>query len=126
MSQERRKFSRQFKADAAQFVIGAGFLVAEVAEGRKIHKCTLISRATGRDPATISWEFRRNAATRGHATEHPACDAQWQTGLAAKCLQDTSLVADPRLHNYVQERLASGIFTDDETIVFEPHSRQLT
>jgi len=41
MSQKRRKFSQQFKAEAVQFVIQTGRPVAEVAKELDIHEGTL-------------------------------------------------------------------------------------
>ncbi len=37
-----------------------------------------IARAMGRDPGTISWELRRNAATRGGKLEYRPTVAQWK------------------------------------------------
>lgn len=43
-----------------------------------------IARELGRDPSTISWELRRNAATRGGKVEYRATVAQWKAQVAAK------------------------------------------
>ena len=43
-----------------------------------------IARQIGRDPATISRELRRNAATRGGKAVYRAGVAQWKAQQAAK------------------------------------------
>ncbi|MGP5112964.1 transposase, partial [Corynebacterium casei] len=43
-----------------------------------------IARELGRDPATISRELRRNAATRGGRSEYRALVAQWKAQETAK------------------------------------------
>ena len=65
-----------------------------------------IARAVGRDPATISRELRRNAATRGGRLDYRASVAQWKADHAARRPKTAKLVANSRLHAYVQERLS--------------------
>lgn len=79
-----------------------------------------IARAIGRDPATISRELRRNAATRGGKQEYRATVAQWKAQQAAKRPKTAKLVENPRLREYVQDRLAGNIRRPDGTIVPGP------
>jgi hypothetical protein len=66
-----------------------------------------IARRLGRDPSTISRELRRNAATRGGTLDYRASVAQWKAELLAQRPKTAKLVANERLREYVQERLAS-------------------
>ncbi len=70
-----------------------------------------IAREVGRDPATISRELRRNAATRCGKLDYRASVGQWKSDMAARRPKTSKLVADPRLHAYVQERLSGEIST---------------
>ncbi|WP_103535834.1 IS30 family transposase [Streptomyces sp. SM11] len=70
-----------------------------------------IAREVARDPGTISRELRRNAATRSGKREYRASVAQWKSDLAARRPKTSKLVANPRLHAYVQERLSGQIST---------------
>ena len=79
-----------------------------------------IARATGRDPGTISRELRRNAATRGGKVEYRATVAQWKAQEAAKRPKTAKLVTDPRLRDYVQDRLAGSVTRPDGTAVKGP------
>jgi hypothetical protein len=79
-----------------------------------------IARRTGRDPATISRELRRNAATRGGKPVYRALVAQWKAQQAAKRPKAGKLVGNDRLRVYVQERLAGGVRRPDGTIVTGP------
>lgn len=79
-----------------------------------------IARAIGRDPATISRELRRNAATRGGKQEYRATVAQWKAQQAAKRPKIAKLVENPRLLEYVQDRLAGDVRRPDGTIVPGP------
>jgi IS30 family transposase len=74
-----------------------------------------IGRQLGRDPATISRELRRNAATRGGKLEYRASVAQWKADLAARRPKPAKLVTNLRLHGYVQDRLAGEIQRPDGT-----------
>ncbi|WP_425486310.1 IS30 family transposase [Changpingibacter yushuensis] len=82
-----------------------------------------IARTLGRDPATISRELRRNAATRGGKQDYRAVVAQWKAQHAAKRPQTAKLVENPRLRQYVQERLAGHVRRPDGTIVTGPRSQ---
>ena len=85
-----------------------------------------IARAVGRDPGTISRELRRNAATRGGTLDYRASVAQWKADLAACRPKTPKLVADPRLHAYVQERLSGQVRRPDGTTVIGPHPPRFT
>ena len=65
-----------------------------------------IGRRIGRDASTISRELRRNAATRSTSPGYRATTAQWKAEIAARRPKEAKLVANPRLREYVQERLA--------------------
>ena len=79
-----------------------------------------IARAIGRDPGTVSRELRRNAATRGGKLEYRASVAQWKADMAAKRPKAAKLVTNPRLHDYVHERLAGQITTADGKVIRGP------
>ena len=79
-----------------------------------------IARRLGRDPGTISRELRRNAATRGGKLEYRATVAQWKAQEAAKRPKTTKLVANPRLRDYVQDRLAGHVRGPDGMVVAGP------
>ena len=79
-----------------------------------------IARAVGRDPGTISRELRRNAATRGGKIEYRASVAQWKADMAARRPKVPKLVANKRLHAYVEDRLAGRICRPDGTPVAGP------
>ena len=79
-----------------------------------------IARSIGRDPATISRELRRNAATRGGKQEYRATVAQWKAQQAAKRPKTATLVENPQPREYVQDRLAGKIRRPDGTIVPGP------
>lgn len=64
-----------------------------------------IARKLGRNPATISRELRRNIATRADNVEYRAIVAQWKAERSAKRPKVAKLVCNPRLRDYVQERL---------------------
>lgn len=82
-----------------------------------------IARTLGRDPATISRELRRNAATRSGKQDYRAVVAQWKAQHAAKRPKTAKLVENPRLRQYVQERLAGHVRRPDGTIVTGPRSQ---
>jgi IS30 family transposase len=67
------------------------------------------ARRLGRSPSTISRELRRNAATRGGKLEYRASVAQWKAELVARRPKTAKLVADERLRDYVQQRLAGEV-----------------
>ena len=79
-----------------------------------------IARQLGRSPSTISRELRRNAATRGGYLEYRAHIAQWHADRAARRPKLAKLVANPRLREFVQERLAGNIVTPDGRTIVGP------
>ncbi len=81
-----------------------------------------IARELGRDPSTISREIRRNAATRGGKLEYRASIAQWKAELLARRPKTAKLVANQRLRDYVQDRLAGVIRRADGTEVTGPEA----
>ena len=81
-----------------------------------------IGRRIGRDPATVSRELRRNAATRGGKSVYRALVAQWKAQQAAKRPRTTKLVSNGRLREYVQDRLAGRVRRPDGTIVAGPRT----
>lgn len=87
------------------------------AQGKGVRE---IARAIGRDPGTISRELRRNAATRGGKQEYRATVAQWKAQQAARRPKTAKLVENPRLREYVQDRLAGNVRQPDGTIVPGP------
>jgi IS30 family transposase len=68
-----------------------------------------IARRLGRSPSTISRELKRNAATRGGKLEYRASVAQWKSELVARRPKTAKLVINPRLYEYVQDRLEGKI-----------------
>ncbi len=70
-----------------------------------------IARQLGRSPSTISRELRRNAATRTGDLEYRATTAQWYADRRAARPKVATLVSNPTLRKYVQERLAGTIAT---------------
>jgi len=68
-----------------------------------------IARRIGRSPSTVSRELTRNAATRGGKLEYRASVAQWKSELLARRPKPAKLVTNPRLREYVQERLQGSI-----------------
>jgi IS30 family transposase len=79
-----------------------------------------VARRLGRDPSTISREVRRNAATRGGKLEYRASVAQWKAELVAQRPKTAKLVANERLREYVQERLAGQVRRPNGTPVQGP------
>ncbi|MEA5117232.1 MAG: IS30 family transposase [Propionicimonas sp.] len=79
-----------------------------------------IAGSLGRNPGTISRELRRNAATRGGRAEYRATVAQWKAQQAAKRPKTAKLVSNPRLREYVQERLSGSVRRPDGTVVAGP------
>ncbi|MFE5113841.1 IS30 family transposase [Streptomyces sp. NPDC056663] len=68
-----------------------------------------IARHLGRSPSTISRELRRNASTRTYHLEYRASSAQWHAERRARRPKTAKLVANERLHKYVQGRLAGSV-----------------
>jgi IS30 family transposase len=87
------------------------------AQGKGVRE---IGRSIGRDAGTISRELRRNAATRGGKQEYRATVAQWKAQQAAKRPKTAKLVSNPRLREYVQERLSGSVRRSDGTVVAGP------
>ena len=79
-----------------------------------------IARRIGRDASTISREVRRNSATRGGKPEYRALVAQWKAQQAAKRPKVAKLAVNPRLREYVQDRLSGAVRRPDGTIVAGP------
>jgi IS30 family transposase len=79
-----------------------------------------IGRRIGRDASTISRELRRNAATRATNPGYRATTAQWKAEIAAKRPKEAKLVTNPRLREYVQDRLAGNVRRPEGTIVPGP------
>ena len=76
-----------------------------------------IARRLGRAPSTVSRELRRNAATRGGKLDYRASVAQWKAELMARRPKTAKLVANERLREYVQDRLAGQVRRPDGTPV---------
>ena len=87
------------------------------AQGKGVRE---IGRSIGRDPGTISRELRRNAATRGGKPEYRATVAQWKAQQAAKRPKTAKPASNPRLREYVQERLSGSVRRPDGTVVTGP------
>ena len=68
-----------------------------------------IARRIGRCPSTVSRELTRNAATRAGRLEYRASVAQWKAELVAKRPKASKLTTNPRLRQYVQERLEGKV-----------------
>lgn len=74
-----------------------------------------IAREMNRDPGTVSRELRRNAATRGAKLEYRATVAQWKAQMAAKRPKPAKLATNPRLNEYVRQRLSGELKRPDGT-----------
>lgn len=79
-----------------------------------------IAKEIGRAPSTVSRELRRNAATRNGKLAYRAGVAQWKAELAARRPKTAKLVADERLRDYVEARLAGEVHSVDGTVVGPP------
>ena len=79
-----------------------------------------IARRVGRHPSTISRELRRNAATRSGKVEYHASVAQWKARSAAKRAKTARLVENPRLRDYVQDKLAGVLRGPDGVEIIGP------
>jgi IS30 family transposase len=82
-----------------------------------------IARQLRRRPSTISRELRRNAATRSGTSGYRAVNAQWHADRRARRPKTAKLVANGRLREYVQDRLAGLIARPDGTAVEGPTVR---
>jgi IS30 family transposase len=87
------------------------------AEGAGVRE---IARRLGRSASTVSRELRRNAATRGGKLDYRASVAHWKAELVARRPKTAKLVANPRLREYVQQRLAGQIRHLDGTSTVGP------
>ena len=76
-----------------------------------------IAGQIGRSPSTVSRELRRNAATRGGKLEYRASVAQWKADLVAQRPKPSKLVDNPRLRDYVQDRLSGVVRGPDGEVV---------
>ena len=81
-----------------------------------------IARELNRDPGTISRELRRNAATRGGKPDYRASVAQWKAQTAARRPKAAKLVTNPRLKEYVQQRLSGELQRPDGTVAPGPRT----
>lgn len=79
-----------------------------------------IARRVGRSPSTISRELRRNASSRAYPPEYRASVAQWHAERRARRPKVAKLVANERLREYVQDRLAGVVRTVDGRVVGPP------
>lgn len=79
-----------------------------------------IARAVSRDPGTISRELRRNAAVRSGSSGYRASVAQWKADMTARRPKTAKLVANPRLHAYVLERLSGQVSSPNGTVILGP------
>lgn len=85
-----------------------------------------IAQALGRSPSTISRELRRNAATRGGQLEYRAINAQWHADRRARRPKTAKLVLNPRLHEYMQDRLSGAVLLPGSQVVAGPQTRAWT
>lgn len=84
------------------------------------HGVRQIAAALKRSPSTISRELRRNAATRGGKLDYRASVARWKAELFARRPKTAKLLKNPRLREYVQERLAGRIPYPGGTVAAGP------
>ena len=68
-----------------------------------------IARRIDRSPSTVSRELTRNVATRSGQLEYRASVAQWKAEFVAKRPKPAKLLTNPRLRQYVQERLEGKV-----------------
>jgi len=73
------------------------------------HGVRAIARRLGRAPSTISRELQRNAAVRTGWPEYRASTAQTHADRRARRPKTAKLVTNPRLRDYVQDRLAGAV-----------------
>jgi IS30 family transposase len=85
------------------------------------HGVREIARRIGRDPATISRELRRNAATRSGRRGYRAVVAQWKAQQAAKRPKQAKLATNPRLRAYVERKLAGEVTDADGRVIAGPN-----
>jgi IS30 family transposase len=73
------------------------------------HGVREIARRIGRDPSTISRELRRNAATRASRRGYRVGVAQWKAQQAAKRPKPAKITTNPKLREYVEQRLSGAV-----------------
>jgi IS30 family transposase len=78
------------------------------------------ARRLGRSPSTVSRELRRNAATRNGKLDYRASVAQWKADLVAQRPKTAKLAENPRLRDYVQQRLSGQIQRPDGASIAGP------
>lgn len=83
-----------------------------------------VARRLGRNPSTISRELRRNASTRSYWLDYKASTAQWHAERRARRPKVAKLVANDRLREYVQDRLAGVVRSADGQRVVGPEAPQ--
>ena len=81
------------------------------------------ARRLGRSPSTISRELRRNAATRSGRLDYRVSTAQWHADRRGRRPKPAKLVSNPRLHDYVQERLSGAVERPDGSALRGPTVR---
>ena len=81
-----------------------------------------IGRELQRDPGTISRELRRNAATTGATLDYRPSVAQWRAEQAARRPKPAKLLTNPRLMEYVQQRLSGELQRPDGTVAPGPET----
>jgi transposase, IS30 family len=81
-----------------------------------------IARELHRHPSTVSRELRRNAGTRGGKLEYRASVAQWKSQTTARRPKPAKLVTNPRLKDYVQQRLSGELQRPDGTVAPGPRT----
>jgi hypothetical protein len=83
-----------------------------------------IASRLGRAPSTISRELRRNASTRTYRLDYKASTAQWHAERRARRPKTAKLVANQRLRQYVQDKLAGIVRGSDGRVVVGPAAVQ--
>jgi IS30 family transposase len=73
------------------------------------HGVREIARRIGRDPSTISRVLRRNAATRASQRGYRVGVAQWKAQQAAKRPKPAKITTNPKLREYVGQRLSGAV-----------------
>ena len=81
-----------------------------------------IARELHRDPGTISRELRRNTATRSGELDYRATVAQWKAQTAARRPKPAKLATNPRLREYVQQRLSGELQRPDGSTAAGPQT----
>jgi len=79
-----------------------------------------IARRLGRAASTISREIRRNAATRNGGFVYRATTAQWHAERSARRPKTATMMSNPVLRSYVQDRLAGVITSPSGQAVHGP------